>query len=260
MRRRFHRVVALLVIGGVFIPACLARAQGGPPSSPDKPRFALGLGVISAPRPYVGADNQLMAIPLFEAYYKRFYFQGIRGGFRLIDSERVNLDLLVRWSFIRLDPDDSPFLSGMEARDSTAMAGFGLDWNLSREFQVSVKAAADILGRHDGVEAETIFTWRRRFGQKFVFAPSAGVVWQNADLVDHYVGVRADEALPGRPAYAGAAAFNFTGSVTGIYFFTPKVSGIGTLSFQTLDNEIRDSPIVDDSWGYTAIVGAIYRF
>jgi outer membrane protein len=219
-----RRPVSVVLMALALVVAAPGKvwAQGAPPRTPDEPRFALGLGVISSPRPYVDADNELQAIPILEAYWKRFYFQGIRAGYRLVEGDRLNLDLTARWSFTRLDPDDSDFLAGMEERDATAMAGLGLDWNLSREWQLSLRADADVLGRHDGLEAETQLTWRRRIGQKLVLAPSLGAAWQSADLVDHYVGVRPEEARPDRPAYEGPAAWSFTANLTGLWFINPR--------------------------------------
>ena len=46
---------------------------------------------------------------------------------------------------------------------------------MSRELQVSLNAAVDALGRHDGFAVETLLTWRKRAGKKLILAPSVGV-------------------------------------------------------------------------------------
>ena len=44
--------------------------------------WALGLGVVSSPRPYVGADNALFPVPLVQYHRGGFFVEGIRVGYR----------------------------------------------------------------------------------------------------------------------------------------------------------------------------------
>lgn len=255
-----HRLLtALAAAAALSVTALPAAAQGGPPRIPDELQWSLGLGVISSPRPYRGADNEVFPVPLLDLAYKRFYFQGIRTGYRVVDGEALDLDVAARARFASLDPDDSPYLAGMEERRPSADVGLELAWNRDR-LQVSLKGYADALNRSGGFEAELEATWRQRLADGKVFlAPSVGVVWQDSDLVDYYVGVRPNEALPSRPEFRGSSALNLTLGLTAGVRLSPRWSAILTVSAERLANEIGDSPVVDRDYGYFALAGITYR-
>jgi len=256
-----HRRLALILFAFALVcPALPVAAQGGPPRTPDELQWSVGVGVISAPRPYKGTDNELFPVPLLELQYKRFYFQGVRMGYRLVDGGALDLDVAARARFGSLDPEDSPYLEGMEERRPSADVGLELAWNRDR-LQVSLKGFADALDRSGGLEAELEATWRQRLaGGKLFLAPSIGVVWQDGDLVDYYVGVRPDEVRPDRPQFTGESAFNLTLGLTAGVRLSRSVGAILTVSAERLANEIGDSPVVDRDWGYFALAGITYRF
>ena len=251
------RNIATTLILIAAASSALAQDPSAPP--PTRPRISLGLGIVSTPAPYVGADNNVLPLPLVELYYKRLYVQGVRAGFRVLGDDGLHLDLRVRWNFLELDPDDSPFLEGMNPRKSTAMGGLALEWN-RRKLQVSGTLLADLLGRSDGLAGSLLASWREPVMKgRLMLIPSLGVAYQNAKTVDYYFGVTPDEATEGRPAYEGTAAWNPTARFTALFRITPRLNLVANFVGQSLDNEIRDSPIVEDSWGYEAVLGVTYR-
>jgi len=236
-----------------------AFADDPPAPASTGPRISLGLGIVSAPVPYRGADNRVLPIPLVELYYKRLYVQGIRAGFRVLGDDGLHLDLRVRWNFLELDPDDSPFLEGMSPRKTTAMGGLALEWN-RRKLQVSSTLLADLLGRSDGFVGSLLVSWREPVMKgRLMLIPSLGVAYQDAKTIDYYFGVTSDEATQDRPAYVGAAAWNPTARFTALFRITPKMNLVANLGIQSLDNEIRNSPVVEDSTGYEAVLGVTYK-
>lgn len=250
---------ALITIA-LLAASTIGAAQDGPPESGGL-RVAVGAGVISAPRPYVGASNQIRAIPLVELTAGRFSLQGIRAGYRLVDGDGVDLDLRVRARFGGLDPDDSPALAGMAPRRGTAEAGLALDLDLGGSWGLQLGAFGDVLGRHGGWETAADLGWRQIWGRgRAGVVPSVGVVWQSAELVDYYAGVRPSEARPGRPAFAGRAALNLEAGLLGFW----RVGGpwrVTTLvRLQRLANELEDSPIIDRQWGWFGLAGLTYEF
>ncbi len=96
---------------------------------------------------------------------------------------------------------DSPDLDGMEDRrmswDAGVKAVYELPWH---QMTFSVKALADVLGRHDG--QEYILALSREFrGRIFRLIPSFGAHYQTKSLLDYYYGVRAEEATSGRDVF-----------------------------------------------------------
>jgi outer membrane protein len=249
------RTIAALILA-TSLPAA---AQGPPPPAPDSVQWSLGLGVISAPRPYVGAGNEILVIPLLGLEYKRLSVQGIRVGYNIFEREDLKLDLRARYIFDGLDPDDSPFLDGMAQRDGTVEAGLGLDWSFGA-WALRASAFTDVLGRSDGQEVglDLSRTWTfRRY--RWGVTPAVGIVWQSSNLVDYYYGVPADEARPGRPAYAGSSAFNLRTSLLVFYRISERFNAVALVQAQRLDNEIVDSPIVDARRAYFGLLGVNYQ-
>lgn len=236
--------------------AMTAHAQG--PQGGDKPVWSFGLGVISAPRPYVGASNQTFVIPLVGLEYKRLSLQGIRIGYHVVDRDDLRLDVRARFVFDGLDPDDSPFLAGMAERQGTVEGGLGLDWTPG-PWAVRATAFTDLLGRSDGQEVglDLSHTWSFA-GYRWNLTPSLGAVWQSGDLIDYYYGVPPEEALPERPAFDGSSAINLRTSLLVFYRISARFNGIGLFQFQRFDNEISSSPIVDRKRGYFGLLGVNY--
>jgi len=248
------------VFAAVLLAVALPAAAQGPPER-DRSQLAwsLGLGMISAPRPYVGASNQVLVIPLLGLEYKRLYIQGIRAGYRLLERDHLGIDVRVRYIFDGLDPDDSPFLDGMAPRDGTVEGGLGIDWTPGA-WALRLSAFSDLLGRSDGQEVGLDLSRTWTFGRyRWGLTPAIGVVWQSGNLVDYYYGVPADEARPERPAYAGQSALNFRTSLLAFYRLSTHFNLIALVQAQRLDNEIFASPIVDDRRAYFGLLGINYQ-
>jgi len=238
-----------------------AQDESPPQTPPPSPvQWSLGLGVVSSPRPYVGTDNSVLAMPLVELYYKKLYVQGIRAGFHLFEKGDLAFDARARIVFAGLDPDDSPELDGLSERKSSIEGGFALEWSPGK-YLLSATAFTDLLGRSGGQEAGLDFSRAWTFAQyRWGLTPSIGVIWQSSDFVDYYVGVAPEEARPGRPPFQGESAFNFRASVLAFYRLTMRVTFVGLLRIQRLDSEVSTSPIVDEPRGYFGLLGVTYRF
>jgi outer membrane protein len=255
---RGSTVLFLAVVTGLALGAAPAAAQGRP--DPEGVRWSLGLGVISSPRPYVGADNQTRAIPVLDLEYERFYFRGILAGFQLAESGRFRLDIFGRGQFAGYEEQDSSFLAGMEERRETIELGLSAAWDLGA-FELEATVAADALGRSDGAQASLELTWSKVFGRgDGGLFPSIGVVWQDADFIDYYAGVKPEEARPGRPAFEGSSALNLGAGLRGFLKVTARARLVALVRAERLAGEYEESPIIDSRWGYFGLVAIAYEF
>lgn len=249
-------ILALLLIA----PALAAATD--PSDSPEQPplQWSLGVGVISVPRPYVGASNDTLVIPLVGLDYKRLYVQGIRIGYHLVEGDGLTVDVRARYTFDGLDPDDSPFLDGMEERQGTVEAGMGVDWGFADSWSLSATAFTDVLGRSDGqqVGLDLARTWTFG-GYRWVLIPAIGAVWQSSNLVDYYYGVPPGEATPSRPAYAGASAVDVRATLLAFYRISNRINMIGLIQARRLDDEIVASSIVDERNAVFGLIGLSYQ-
>lgn len=246
-------------IGVLVLSIALPAAAQAPPPRTGL-RWSLGLGAVSSPKPYKGADAELMPIPFLELSYKRFYFQGIRFGCKVVDGDELDLDVRARYRFAGYSPDDSPYLAGMAERQGTVDGGVALEWRRGR-FAVTTSAFVDLLGRSNGAELGVDASWAQPFAdRKLLLTPSIGIEWQGAGLVDYYYGVRPEEALPGRPAYEGEAMLTTRAALSLLWRASPRVAVLALVRADLLDADVRDSPIVDENRAVFGMAGFTYRF
>ncbi len=241
--------------------AVLAQEGGDEPDPPQEREFewSLGLGVASTPRPYVGADNAVLPIPLVDITYKGLYVQGIQAGYWFVDNEKFDFGVRAEIVFESLDPDDSPDLTGMEARDPSIQGGLVFAWKPGK-FRLTTAANTDFLDRSNGQQVSVDFSrmWQWH-GRAIGIMPSIGVVWQSSNFINYYYGVTPAEAQPDRPPFDGHSAVNFRSSLLGYLFVSHRIRFVAYVEVQRLDNEIYDSPIVEDRRSFLGLFGVTCR-
>ena len=199
----------------LLIPVAVAAQEGE--SEPDAPvertfEWSLGLGVASTPRPYVGAENAVLPIPLVDISYKKLYVLGIQAGYRFVDNKKLDFGVRAGIVFESLDPDDSPFLAGLDERKPSIQGGLVFGWKPGK-FRLATAANTDLMNRSNGQQVSVDFSRMWQFyGRAAGVMPSIGVVWQSSNFINYYYGVTPEEALPGRPLFNGHSAINFRGS------------------------------------------------
>jgi outer membrane protein len=258
---KLRALISILII----LPALPLTAQDQPSEpapvpTPSPIQWSLGIGGFSSPRPYVGADNSQIVAPLIEVTWKKVYVQGIQAGYRFFDDGRFALHARAGIVFNGLDPDDSPFLEGMNKRRPSIEGGVVFDWKPGK-YRLSSAFFTDLLGRSYGQQASTDFSRTWTFNRyQWGFTPSVGLVWQSSNFVDYYYGVTPEEARPDRPPFEGHSVINFRTSLFGFFFINMRVRLVALIRVQRLDNEISNSPIVDQKRGIFGLVGLTYRF
>lgn len=246
----------------VLFPVAVFAQEGG--DEPDAPaerivEWSLGLGVASTPRPYVGAENAVLPIPLVDFTYKGLYVQGIQAGYWFIDNKKLDFGVRTGIVFESLDPDDSDFLAGMDERKPSIQGGLVFAWKPGK-FRLTTAANTDLMNRSNGQQVSVDFSRMWQFhGRAIGIMPSIGVVWQSSNFINYYYGVTPEEALPGRPPFSGHSAVNFRGSFLGYLFVSHRIRFLAYLEVQRLDNEIYDSPIVEDRRSMLGLFGMTVR-
>ena len=251
-------VIAIVVLIPVAVPA---QEGGDEPDSPAERTFerSLGLGVASLPRPYVGAKNSVLPIPLVDITYKKLYVQGIQAGYWFVDNKKWDFGVRTGIVFESLDPDDSPYLTGMEERKPSIQGGLVFGWKPGK-FRLTTAANTDLLNRSNGQQVSVDFSRMWQFhGRAVGVMPSIGLVWQSSNFVDYYYGVTPEEAQPGRPPFGGHSAINFRSSVLAYLFVSHRIRFIALVDVQRLDNEIIESPIVEGRRSILGLFGVTYR-
>lgn len=219
--------------------------------------WTLGAGLRAQTSPYEGQEIIDDFMPIITYSGEGLYIAGTEVGYHLIWTNNWKLDLLATYRFGGYDDDDSDFLVNMEREDSLD-AGFRLTRNTwLGDFGLEV--VADTLGRHNGKELE--LNWSETFRQgRWQYGPWLGAIWQSDNLSDYYFGVRADEALPEREFYKLNDTLNVEVGIDMNYQLDKHHQIIFNVSYVKLDDDIVDSPIVDEEDLFKVFIGYRYEF
>lgn len=245
---------AALTAGG-FAQERIAEADQ-PPVRGDS--MALGLGVTYKNALYRGDDSDALPVPLIMLEKGQFFIKGRVAGYRVYQDERFAFDVIGQWRFDGYDDDDSDYLRGMDDRDMTLDGGAALTifdgWG-----RTTVSYVSDLLSKHSGQELDVTYskTWRL---DKWSLTPSAGVRFYTSSLGDYYYGVQPDEAVAGRGAYDAGDSLNPFAGLSITYSFNEKWSALTSVRYTWLDDEITDSPIVEDHHDLLVMAGLLYTF
>ncbi|MBN1917946.1 MAG: MipA/OmpV family protein [Verrucomicrobia bacterium] len=220
--------------------------------------WMLGAGVGVFDSPYEGTDSQLIAFPLVTHIGERFKFLMSTATYAVMSRQPWSVDLLAEIRFGGYDAGDSDALQGMDDRDMTLELGAALRHEASWGI-VTLKAQTDVLGKHGG--QELTLTYGIDLGGEYVLIlPEVGLKWKSRDLVDYYYGVETGEATAARPAYSPGSTVDPVASLTVQMPVSRHWSLFGLVGLEWLSDEIADSPIVEDDYEITTIVGVSYLF
>ena len=252
--KRARRAVAATATVLVAVAEASAAQSGRP-----RPPVTVGAAVVASPSPYAGIDDPpLTAVPFVNFELGRFYLRGLEAGYRLWQRGPLSVAAVVQPRFQSYQAGDSPALAGMADRRRTAEGGARASVRLGR-FEAGVRAVTDLLGRHGGQEITADVGWRLG-GRQLSLSPSVGVIWESADFVDYYYGVRPGEATADRPAFEGDAATNRFVALAGRYRLTKRLGLFALVRHTWLDDTITDSPIVDSDTNYSGVLAVTYAF
>jgi len=258
------KVQAVLLTLAALMSAAVAAPQTAPQSGPsgnekeDKAQWSVGGGFIASPRPYIGTDPKLFPIPVVGLRYKRWFVQGIRGGYDVLRKGAFTGSVFAQARFAGLEPEASPFLEGMETRKKSADAGGELVYR-GRPIGFRAGFIADMLGRSKGQELSLLAVTGAPLGRLLVLV-GAGPRWVSANRIDYYYGVKGEEARPWRPAYEGAATWNFDINLTVRLKISEKWRLFTLVNREGFGSGIRNSPLVDQDAAYSLVTSLTYDF
>ena len=254
-------LAALLVLPGA---AAADDPQASKPAVPpsvapgtDHLDLSVGGGVVTAPRPYVGASEAVIPIPVVNVRYKWLFAEGIRGGAQFIRQGKLAGNIYLQANFEGLEAEDSPLLAGMEDRSISADAGIELVYR-ARPVGFRVNVLTDVLGKNNGQEFSVQAVTGAPLGSRGFLLASIGPRWVSANRVDYNYGVRPSEATPDRPAYTGTASWNWDLTLGATVRLKGKWSLFALFSREAFGKPIEQSPIVDRTAGYSLISSLTY--
>ncbi|WP_018692726.1 MipA/OmpV family protein [Algicola sagamiensis] len=204
--------------------------------------YGFGLGVSQSI--YYGEKREIVPLPLIGYYGADLTVLGPFISYKIYKNEIFSFHALTQPRFNEYDSSDSDIFRGMEDRDETLEAGFGISIDLG-DWDFGVNAQHDVLGKHKGYELSASVDYELMFG-KVSMTSSLGVKYLSEKFVDYYYGVEKKEAMIDRPFYEGEEAIN---PGVGISFEMQALGGFAKfgLDYTWYDDAITDSPLVEHS-------------
>jgi len=236
-----------LVLGLVLLP-CLAVAE-----KPAK-QWDLGLAVTASQSPFVGGDTQLGAKPVL-LDSSGFDIPG--PALTVIKAPRANYYIGVGLDDWDHERGGSAELKDMHELDRAINLRVGGAWKVLSG--VTLFDLAQDMTAHKGTQLKARYTFNPEPYQA-TFRPYGEVQWLSDKVTDYYVGVQADEAKAGRPAYQADAAFAFKAGVEVQQPLSPKLTLVGEAAITAYDSQISDSPIIERSSMMSGYLGLRYKW
>jgi len=223
----------------------------------DAGNWLLGIGVLANQTPYEDEENDSRLIP-YIAYKTQNFQIGIDGAsYRVSESDAYEAKLLADFRFDSYDPDESDRFDSIE-RDSTIEAGGAIEWKTGRYF-IGAKALADVLDEHDGhlFKLETGAGFGIGGGK---FKLSIGGIYRSEELNQYLFGVEANEATSELDAFDTDDSWSVVIEASYVKSMSQQSFVRASLSVESLDSDVRDSPRVDSDTDSTLLVLMIWQY
>ena len=223
---------------------------------------ALGAASIGAQNPYYTMDDgdewKSDLIPLVLYNGKYVFFRGTAAGIHLVNRDAVELNLLARARLHNLDPGETAFPEGVEAREQSLDGGAEIrlrgNWG-----ELQSAWLTDTLGRHKGESAEISYRYTFNYG-RLTLRPFVSWEWYDDDLTNYYFGVSPEEAQPGLPEYTPGSSNWLSFGLNTSYALNERTMFFANMSLGDVDSAVKDSPIVGESNRAAFYVGGAYVF
>lgn len=221
----------------------------------------LGGGFFTAKRIF-GDNHRLIHIePVVLMRYEDIAYWSLNGGgvwLAQTDDHSLRFGAGAR-EHIGWAPGFDPYRAGMANRKGSIDGYLNAVW-MTPLATFGAHYYHDILHADRGDSASIRISKKLDLGNELWLIPSIGAEWQSRAQVGYYYGVRPEEELPTRPAYAGASTVNANIGVAGLYHLSHSWSLLGGFFVTRYGNGIVDSPIVTMRYQPLIYFGAGWRF
>jgi outer membrane protein len=224
-------------------------------ASAEADEWNAGLAVTANQSPFVGGATAISALPVL-IDRSDFDISGPAWSFNKTPQREFYIGAgLDEWDYQR---GDSAVLQDMHALNRAINVRAGAAWKLASG-STTVDVAQDVAGAHKGAQAKLRYTYNPGEHQA-ALRPYVEAQWLSSKLTDYYVGVNADEAKAGRPAYKADAALALKAGVKLEKPLSKRLSLVGGADLTRYGSAITDSPIVDRSTVWGGYAGMAYRW
>ena len=232
------------------------------PCSSNGADISVSAGAMAVSSEYRETSAHVYAMPLVSVETESFYIKGLGAGAYLWKGEGHKLSLGLEYLPVHFRPNDSSShaMKQLDKRYTSLLASAEWEYSSKDRGQLRLKIAADILGKNEGFLADMSYSLPLRFGD-VTLTPTVGVLWASEEYNDYYYGIGASESKrSGLSAYdAGDALFPYA-SMRFDVALNANWGLYAIASAMVLDDEVCDSPMVDERMKYGICGGVRYTF
>jgi outer membrane protein len=223
--------------------------------------FGVGLGLFNGSTEYKDIDTEVYVLPVLMYEGENFSLSPTRAEYHVEFNSNMWVSAIGALRLQGYQADDHKTFKGMDDRDIGIDLGASVNYYSQEIGFFSVEWLTDISDQSEGNEFSAIWAYPIE-GQGLTITPSVFWRWQSEDLITYYYGVKQKEATATRAAYTAESASTFGGALSFDYNLTDSVILFSEISAYSLDDEVKNSPLVDndEDYGYGASVGFVYRF
>jgi outer membrane protein len=225
-------------------------------------KVTIGAGPYIQSQPYTDVKDIVVPSPVIFFDNSLFYIRWSRAGLYFMgdknDDYAWGLSLTIQPRPYGYEASDSTILEGMQQRKNSLEAGVALSFKRGDAYVESM-LLTDVLGRSEAwiFKTEVGYSWH--VGDLSLY-PSLLVIYQSADFIDYYYGVKAKEANVNRPYYKPSSGVDYAAQTYISYPLTKELDIFVNIRADRLSKQVTSSPIVEDGYIYSGLVSLIYTF
>ena len=215
--------------------------------------WGLGLGVAVRDTLYAGENNRVQPFPYIRYEGERFFVEGPKIGYNIIDGEMFTLSGFVAARGDGVDVEDMGAkelaLNGIDRnllkdRKLAADAGVSALFSIEAigEFELDIRG--DITSTSEGYQASLDYRYPVKAGP-VTLIPGIGATAMSKDLANYYYGTLPEEVARGVVDYKPGQVTVPHISITAVLPLSAKWFGIAGVNADRYPKEITDSPLID---------------
>lgn len=226
-------------------------------------KVTVGLGPYYQTQPYKDTDAILVPSPVIFFDNSLFYIRWSQVGVYFLGDKQKDyawgFSLTAQPRTYGYEAADSPYLKGMQTRESTIEGGLAFSATYKKNY-IEVMLLTDVLDRYNSWILKTEIGDEYKLGE-FTFYPSLIMIYQSKKFVDYYYGVTESEVTTsGYSAYKPDGGFLFGAQSYINYPLSEHFSTLINLRVDKISDDASNSPLVDQDFIYSGLVSLIYTF
>lgn len=224
--------------------------------------WSIGMGSAVELSPYKGVDAKLIpVVPIINYENSAFFVHATTAGLYLWHNSTDTLTLNVNYSPLHFKPSDSDNhqLQSLDKRRSTMMTGMTYRhkaiWGTVR-----TNISVDVLNERHGMTAEGAYLYTLSM-RMLTLTPGIGINWQNETFNDYYYGISSHESQrSGLAQYDAGKSISPFVELTANYHINSNWNTFVIGRYTQMDDNIKNSPMVDKSYNALIFTGITYAF